>query len=102
MEEAQYKTLKNTIRYCKDPRKLDQLVQQIMAPTGFGSNSLADTEDPIGLDYREMAECLQDTDRNYFQYEIELVLDAYYQQDLIEQGSVPEEPPTVNPWEMFM
>lgn len=102
MEAEQYKRWRDEIRYCRSPEALDGWVQRIVAPTGFGSNSLADTEEPIGLDYREIAECLEETDRSYFEYEIELLYLAQQQLDVIATGSVPDKPVPVNPWEMFM
>ena len=62
MEEPAYRKLQEDIRYCKSLSELETKVQRILAPTGFGSNSLADTEEPVGLNYQEMADCLLETD----------------------------------------
>lgn len=102
IEPEQYKRWREEIRYCRSPEALEQWVQRVVAPTGFGSNSLAETEEPIGLDYQEIAECLQETDRSYFEQEIELLRLAQLQLRVIESGSVPEKPVPANPWEMFM
>lgn len=102
LELTRYEQLKTDIRYCKSLNALDVIVNKIIAPTGFGSNSLADTGEPVSLDYQEMSECLQETDRQYFQYEIDLLLLAQQQLDLIQNNAVPEPPPVINPWEMFM
>lgn len=102
IEPEQYKRWREEIRYCRNLEALEQWVQRIVAPTGFGSNSLADTGEPIGLDYQEIAECLEETDRTYFEHEIDLLRLAQQQQELIQIGSVPDKPVPVNPWEMLM
>lgn len=102
LELTRYDKLKTEICYCKSLNALDAIVNKIIAPTGFGSNSLADTDEPVSLDYQEMSQCLQETDRQYFQYEIDLLLLAQQQLDLIHANAVPEPPPVINPWEMFM
>lgn len=105
IEEPQYRQLQEDIRYCNSLGELENRVQRIMAPTGFGSNSLADTQDdsePVGLDYHEMAECLEETDRKFFEQEIQLLYQAHRQREIIEAGAVPVRAPVANPWEMFM
>lgn len=106
IEDALYQQLQEDIKYCRSLNELESRVQRILAPTGFGSNSLADTladtDEPIGLDYREMAECLEESDRKFFEQEIQLLYQAHRQRELIAADAVPERPPLVNPWEMFM
>ncbi|PKL76754.1 MAG: hypothetical protein CVV27_08690 [Candidatus Melainabacteria bacterium HGW-Melainabacteria-1] len=102
MEDARYRQLQEQIQYCREPAELDRLVQGLLAPTGFGSNQLADTDEPIGLDYHEMADCLAETDKKYFEFEIDLLLRAHRQLELMRDGVVPDKPIPVNPWEHLM
>lgn len=102
MEADQFQRWREDIRYCRSPEILEGWVQRILAPTGFGSNSLAETDEPIGLDYREMADCLAETDRAYFEREIALLELAYRQLQAIADGTVPDQPIPVNPWELLM
>lgn len=102
MQPEHYQRLLNKIRYCKQLDVLSEIVQGILEPTGFGSNSIADTgEIQLGLDYYEMAVCLKETDQRFFQKEIELLIFAHQQVSKIEAGQVPDEPVPVPAWQMF-
>lgn len=101
MEKNTYNLFKEEILYCKDVAQLHYIVQRILQATGFGSNSLGETGIDVQLDYREISDCLTETDRAYFQYEIELLLQAHQHLTQIEAGQVPDKPETIQPWQMF-
>lgn len=101
MEKQRYEQVLAEIRYCKDLTDLESIVQTLLRPTGFGSNGLAESGVDAQLDYYEMAECLKETDRAYFQHEIELLIFANQQIPIIQNGQVAEKPQPVQPWEFF-
>ena len=101
MEKLRYDQLQSDIRYCKDLAELEQIVQTILRPTGFGSNGVAEGGVDAHLDYYEMAECLKEADQRYFQQEIELLIFANQQIPIIQNGQVAEKPQPVQPWEFF-
>lgn len=101
MEQDRYRQLSEEICYCRDLAELDWIVQRILAPTGFGPNALGEAGVDVQLDYREIADCLTETDRSFFQFEIDLLVQAEQQVKLIQAGQVPEKPETIQPWQMF-
>lgn len=100
MDKAGFEFYENEIRYCQAMNILDGLVQRVIGPTGFGSNQL-EGEIDVALNYLEIAECLEETDRRFFEYEIILLQLAQQQVEMIQAGQVPEKPVTVQPWEFF-
>jgi len=101
MEPERYQQILENIRYCKQLPALEYEVQRILQGTGFGQNSLGDSEIDVNLTYLEIAACLQETDQIYFQREIELLSFAHQQVQMIQAGQVPEQPTTIQPWEFF-
>lgn len=101
MDALRYQQYWDDIKYCADLQALESLVQGILQPTGFGENGDSQNNLDVGLNYQEIAECLLETDRQHFQKEIELLIFANQQLDLIRYHQVPERPPQFNPWELF-
>lgn len=101
MDKQRYQQYWDDIKYCQEPEALEALVQRIVRPTGFGDNADVQNNLNVGLDYMEIAECLTESDRQHFQKEIELLVFAHQQREVIRLGQVPERPPQVNPWELF-
>ena len=103
IEAAQFQRWREEISFCRSLEALELWVQRIVEPTGFGSNSMADIGEPLGLDYVEIAECLEESDRSFFEQEITLLRLAQQQRQLLQDGgTVPEKPAPINPWEFFM
>lgn len=101
IEPQGFQRFQEAIRYCQREELLAEHVQRILEPTGFGSNRLDEPGVEVSLDYLEMASCLKETDPHYFQQEIELLMGAHQQLDLIRAGQVPERPPVIQPWEFL-
>jgi len=101
MEQDKYRSFQEEIIYCRDLAGLNYIVQRIIGPTGFGANALGEPGIDVQLDFQEISDCLAETDRKFFQYEIELLIQAEQQTQQIKTGQVPDKQETIQPWQMF-
>lgn len=104
-QQARYQQILRRIQTASTPTALSEAVAPLLQETGFGSSSMTDDEtgEEICLDYLEIAECLMETDRLYFQKPIELLILTQQRSREMSQRIAPCEPkPEITPWQQFL
>lgn len=103
--EAHYKRILTAIQAANTESALGLAVGPLLQETGFGSSGIIDPEtgEETRLNYLEIAECLMDTDRLYFQKPIELLVMANQRSKEIGMGVPPRIPePELPPWQQYI
>jgi hypothetical protein len=103
--DAHYKRILANIQAANSDSALNQAVAPLLQETGFGSTGMKDPEtgEETCLNYLEIAECLMETDRIYFQKQIELLVMANQRNKEMSMGVPPRiQPPEQPPWQQFM
>lgn len=103
--EARYKRILAAIQAANSEAALSQAVGPLLQETGFGSSGMIDPEtgEETRLSYLEIAECLMDTDRIFFQKPIELLVMANQRSKEMGMGIPPRTPePELPPWQQFL
>jgi len=103
--EARYKRILMAIQAAHNESALSMAVGPLLQETGFGSSGMVDPEtgEESRLSYLEIAECLMDTDRLYFQKPIELLVMANQRSKEMALGVPPRLPePESPPWQQFL
>ena len=104
-QDTPYPQVLRAIQAAPDLAALRLAVAPLLQETGFGSTSLQDAEtgEETSLDYLEIAECLMETDRSFFQKAIELLVLAHQRSKEIAQGVPPRPPAPETPtWQQFL
>ncbi|MGE3725509.1 MAG: hypothetical protein AB7I41_08165 [Candidatus Sericytochromatia bacterium] len=103
--EARYKRILLAIQAAQNEAALSMAVGPLLQETGFGSSGMSDPEtgEETRLSYLEIAECLMDTDRLFFQKPIELLVMANQRSKEMAQGIPPRAPePELPPWQQYL
>ncbi|PIQ27699.1 hypothetical protein COW36_07335 [bacterium (Candidatus Blackallbacteria) CG17_big_fil_post_rev_8_21_14_2_50_48_46] len=103
---AHYQRILQAIQAAADATALSRAVAPLLQETGFGASGMVDAEtgEETRLSYLEIAECLMETDRLFFQKPIELLVMAHQRSKEIMLGVPPRppEPEAPPPWQQFL
>jgi hypothetical protein len=104
-QESSHAQRLRAIQSASDLGALRLILTPLLLETGFGASSLKDAEtgEETSLDYLEIAECLTEADRQFFQQAIELLVLAHQRSKEIMLGIPPRESETEIPvWQQFL